>query len=334
MSIGEVPRAAARGLPGPRTSPRSASSRRGPGRAASARPSGYRKFSAPGRRAAALRPHRAARALPAAEGDPGAPRRDRPRARAAGAADDRPAGAAAWRWPRDGYPSAGGVRPDTLPSCGCPGASCSRPPRSTRSCSTQLETLRPGACRGPGSAPYDGDALVDRQDGRASSRRSASSRGTCARSRPPPTARSGWSSRSSRRSGAAARPAPQARAEEAIAQIAALSVRLHATLVKAGLRGLTLAAPRSPSGAGVGWLRARSRRGRCPGGDALQPAHRAAAGGGGGPLPADLDRRRRGDRDRLRPAGRRAAAAADPRPDEGPARAPPATTSPRSGSPR
>ena len=34
----------------------------------------------------------------------------------------------------------------------------------------------------------------------------------------------------------------------------------------------------------------------------------------GGALPADLDRRRRGDRDRLRPAGRRAAAAADPRP--------------------
>ena len=34
----------------------------------------------------------------------------------------------------------------------------------------------------------------------------------------------------------------------------------------------------------------------------------------GGALPADLDRRRRGHRDRLRPAGRRAAAAADPRP--------------------
>ena len=34
----------------------------------------------------------------------------------------------------------------------------------------------------------------------------------------------------------------------------------------------------------------------------------------GGPLPADLGRRGRGHRDRLRPAGHRAAAAADPRP--------------------
>ena len=73
-----------------------------------------------------------------------------------------------------------------------------------------------------------------RADGRASWPTSASSRATCGPSRPPPTARSAWSSRSSRRSSAAATP-PPARAEEAVREIAALSVRLHATLVKAGL---------------------------------------------------------------------------------------------------
>ena len=46
---------------------------------------------------------------------------------------------------------------------------------------------------------------------RASWPASGSSRGTCARSRPPPTARSGWSSRSSPRSSAAATPPPRAR---------------------------------------------------------------------------------------------------------------------------
>ena len=59
-------------------------------------------------------------------------------------------------------------------------------------------------------------------------RRSASSRGTCARSRPPPTARSAWSSRSSPRMRGGATPRPRARAEEAVREIAALSVRLHA----------------------------------------------------------------------------------------------------------
>ena len=46
-------------------------------------PAGYRKFTRRGRRAAALHPAHAARPLPAAEGDRRAPRRDRPRPRAA-----------------------------------------------------------------------------------------------------------------------------------------------------------------------------------------------------------------------------------------------------------
>ncbi|CAA9319195.1 MAG: FIG01121484: hypothetical protein, partial [uncultured Nocardioidaceae bacterium] len=65
---------------------------------------------------------------------------------------------------------------------------------------------------------------------------------------------------------------------------------------------------------------ARSRRGGCPGRDAVEPADRAAPRGGGGPLPAHLDRRGGGHGHRFRTTGRRAAAAADPRPDEGPPR--------------
>ena len=52
----------------------------------------------------------------------------------------------------------------------------------------------------------------------------------------------------------------------------------------------------------------------CPGRDALEPAHRAAARARRRPLPADLGRRAGGERDRARPAGRRPAAAADARP--------------------
>ena len=48
--------------------------------------------------------------------------------------------------------------------------------------------------------------------------------------------------------------AAEARAEEAVSEIAALSVRLHATLVKAGLRALLTASRRTPASArGVGW---------------------------------------------------------------------------------
>ncbi len=183
----------------------------------------------------------------------------------------------------------------------------------------------------PGRARARDRPLRRRRAGRSPRRsprwpRSGSSRATCARSRPPPTARSGWSSRSSRRCARQRDAEAQARAEEPSREIAALSVRLHAALVT-GLRelGAGSGSARGPLGRaarrrGSAGRHARGRRRRRPGGDAVEPAHRPAPGVDGGALPADLDRRRRGDRDRLRPAGRRAAPAADPRPAQGRAR--------------
>ena len=91
-------------------------------------------------------------------------------------------------------------------------------------------------------APRPGGVLRRRRAGR--SRRpsprwpgSASSRGTCARSAPPPTGRSAWSSRWSTPLVAAAQPARRGPAPRRPSrELAALSVRLHAALVKAGLR--------------------------------------------------------------------------------------------------
>ena len=89
-----------------------------------------------------------------------------------------------------------------------------------------------------GTGHYDSDALVDLHDGARARRRSAWSRGTCARSRPPPTARSAWSSRCSRRSAGPPTPPRRPAREDTVSQLAALSVRMHATLVKTGLRRL------------------------------------------------------------------------------------------------
>ena len=50
--------------------------------------------------------------------------------------------------------------------------------------------------------------------------------------------RSVWSSRSSRPLRRATDAAAKARTEDAVAQIAALSLKLHATLVKSGLKRL------------------------------------------------------------------------------------------------
>ena len=68
--------------------------------------------------------------------------------------------------------------------------------------------------------------------GAASWRASGSSRGTCGRSGPRPTARPGSSSRSSRRCAASAGRRPAGRADEVGREVAALCVRLHAALVR------------------------------------------------------------------------------------------------------
>ena len=93
------------------------------------------------------------------------------------------------------------------PRCGSRARSCSRSPRSPRSCSTSSSSTawsrrarhRPLRHRRARRSPRP----------RASWPTSASSRATCGPSRPPPTARSGWSSRSSRRTSAAATPPPR-----------------------------------------------------------------------------------------------------------------------------
>ena len=163
------------------------------------------------RRPAALRAGRAARPLPAAAGHQGAPRRARPRPRAAG------------RRRRSGRR----CRVAPVAADGLPG------PRRVRARRTELRLSRDelldaagidaellDRARGAtGWSPVRGRggertttatrwsiATDRRRDGAAS----ASSRGTCARSAPRPTARSAWSSRSSRRccGSATRRPGP------------------------------------------------------------------------------------------------------------------------------
>ena len=151
-------RPAARRLPGPEhlqdPVPRGGGADR-----ARAHPVGLPQVLPPGRRAAPLRPDLPARALPPAQGDPRAPRRDRPGARAAGA-ERRARGRRCRGWCSPATATRPRTRsPPTPPSCGCPAASCSRRPRSRTSSST---SSRPSAwsARGQGSTPYDGDALV------------------------------------------------------------------------------------------------------------------------------------------------------------------------------
>ena len=125
-------------------------------------------------------------------------------------------------------PSAGAA------TSGCPARSCSRLPRSTRTCSQQLENyglIKPRA----GTAHYDGDALVIAKTAAELSEfgfeprhlrtfKNAADRevGLVEQVVAP--------MRGSRDAGASAR------ADDAVNEIAALSVKLHATLVKSGLR--------------------------------------------------------------------------------------------------
>ncbi len=115
------------------------------------------------RRAAALRPHGPARALPAAEGDPRAPRRDGPRARAAGPADDRPAGAAGRAVRRRAAHPRRRSRPDGA-ELRLSRASCVETAEIDEDLLDQLERFGLVRMR-PGTKHYDGDALVIAQGG-------------------------------------------------------------------------------------------------------------------------------------------------------------------------
>ena len=195
-------------------------------------------------------------------------------------------------------------------------------------------------------APAAGDARLLRRGRRSSSpgrraswRRSASSRGTCARSAARPTARRAWSSRWSPRCAASAARRPRGgrggRAGRSRRCASGCTPRSSAAVRPAGVASgpaPTPGAVAAAAGYGDGSARAGCRR--SPGRDALQQPDRAAARARRRAVPADLGRRRRGQRDRLRPAGRGAAAAADARPPAGRHRGAAAASWRRSGSSR
>ena len=273
------------------------------------------------RRAAALRPAGPARPVPAAAGDPRAPRRDRPRARAAGRPPAPVRGCRMALVSTDGLPDRRVVPPGRVRAAAVPRPSCSRPPGSPRSCSRQLESYGLVG-RKPGAAHYDGDALVVAKTvaraGRVRPRATAPAGVPVGRR---PRGRPGRAGRD-----AAARSSATRRPGSAPTRSCASS-------------------PRSPCACTRPWSRPRSATpaGADPGGPppARWPVRAPAVGVDGvhqldvvgvrvempsnqpivllrevdgRALPADLDRRRRGHRDRLRPAGRGAAPAADPRP--------------------
>ena len=183
------------------------------------------------RRAAALHPADAARPLPAAQGDRRPPRRDRPRPRAAGdrvRGADRAEGGAVRRR---------AAQPGVVPPLERPAALAARAAqgrRHLRGAARPARAVRAGQPRAPAPATSTATPWWSRRPP-ASWPTSASSRVTCAPSRPPRTARSGWCSRSWRPLARGRDAAARGRAEDAVSEIAALSVRLHATLVKVGL---------------------------------------------------------------------------------------------------
>ena len=166
MNIGEVLRCCGRTSPSQHLQaplPRG----RGP-RRAGPDPVGLPEVLRRRRRAAALRPDRAARPLPAAEGHQGAPRRDRPRAGAAAAPATGP------QVPRlvlagDGFPSADSLRRRALRAAAARARAARRRRDRRRACSTQLETFGlvvPAA----GLRPLRQRRDRDRQDGAGAGR--------------------------------------------------------------------------------------------------------------------------------------------------------------------
>ena len=184
-----------------------------------------------GRRPAALRAADAARPLPAAAGDRRAPRRHRPRAGAAADRAGRPDRADRWRWP----------------PTGCPAPSRSRRRDHLRLSRKELlkiaeisedllDQLEQYGLVTPrrGTGHYDTDALVI-----ATTARELAEFGF------EPRHLRAFKTAADREVGLVEQvvaphkrgrdAAARARAEETVSEIAALSVRLHATLVKAGL---------------------------------------------------------------------------------------------------
>ena len=182
--------------------------------------------------AAALRPGGPARPVPAAAGDQGAPGRDRPRARAPGRRPA-PVRGCRWRWSR-----ATGSRPPSR-SPGTPSElrlsrepSCSRPPGSTRSsCASSRATV----WSAPGRAPRTTTA-TRWWSPRPSRRWRVRPRARHLRAfRSAADREVGLVEQVVAPHGAAAQPGGQARADEVVRELSALSVRLHAALVKAAL---------------------------------------------------------------------------------------------------
>ena len=220
-------------------SPRSASWRPRAGRAGSAPPSGYRKFTPRRRRAAALRPDRPARPLPAAAGHQGAPRRDRPRARAAGASARPPAPAGAARLAAD--PDVPPAR-DLLAGASC-GSTAAELLEAAGLDPATLDELETTAC----CAPTGTGTTTTRpwRWPRAAAELAAFGiePATCGRSAPPPTARSAWSSRSSRR---CARPAGSAAGARDGRRRGAGRCACASRCTRAGRGGLSRAVRRAP----------------------------------------------------------------------------------------
>ena len=213
-------------------SPRSGSSRPRVWSTPARTASGYRKFSADDVERLRYILTRPARPVLAAEGDPGRPGRHRPRPRPpAELADGAPRPPHPVRRPRRA------ARPPTLAAARRAAADRGRAGRGRglRRGRRRARALRPGRRRRRRATTTSGPG------GRARGRRRArahtgSSPGTCGRSGPPPTARSGWSSRSSRRAGAAG-AAGHGPSADAAGEVLRLCIALHAALVRDGLSG-------------------------------------------------------------------------------------------------
>ena len=175
-------------------------------------PSGYRKFSGADIERLRYILTDAARPLPAAEGDQGAPRRDRPRARAAA---DRAGGAdrPGSRWPADGLPERGVASRALQRPAALPHASCSRPPRSTEELLDQLETFGLVAPRPVRATTTPTRWSIAKAAARAGGVRPRAAAPARVQDRRRPRGRPDRAGRRARSSAAATRP-PQARAEE------------------------------------------------------------------------------------------------------------------------
>ncbi len=263
-----------------------------------------------GRRAAAVRAARAAGPLPAPAGHPGSPRRAGRRPRPAAAAGRRP------RVPRlvPDMPAPEPRRP-LQPARAAGRRERGGAARRARVLRSDRPAPRTGVRRrGPGGSCAP---LPD-------SRGSASSRGTCVPSGPRRTARPAWWSRSWRRCGGSADPRPRGAPTRRLAswrrcpcactrpscRAPCSAPHRDFTRSRSAVRGAVAPVGNGRYGGGVRELDVVGVRVEMPSNQPIVLLREARRR----PLPADLDRGGRGDGDRLRTAGDRPAAPADPRP--------------------